>query len=148
MQPIQNNPKIHNILQRHAKEMIEFLNNENISFSIACSTSLLHFSPPLNQDLYQKIGRIGVFVLSGYSFESIEIEQSFFEFEAGLTMSSGEDVGTVIQVPYIAILQILVQDDLTTRPIPIYLNPFEAEENGIEDSIQAVLSKNLHLLKH
>lgn len=149
MHLIQNNPKIHNTLQQHAKEMIILLQKENINFSIACVTSLIDFTPSLNFDLYQKIGRIGVFVLSGYSFESIEIEEGFFEFEAGLTMSNGEDIGTIIKIPYIAVLQILVQDNMTSRPIPIFINPFEVEgESDMEDSIQAILSKNLHLIKH
>lgn len=149
MHLIQNNPKIHSTLQQHAKEMIVLLQRENINFSIACVTSLLDFTPSLNFDLYQKIGRVGVFVLSGYSFESIEIEEGFFEFEAGLTMSNGEDIGTIIRIPYIAILQILVQDSTIARPVPIFINPFEVEEESdMEDSIQAILSKNLHLVKH
>lgn len=143
-----NHMKIRNLLLSHAKDLIQTFCDEGIHFSIACKTEMLNFNPPLTIDLQERIGEIAFFVLSGYSFQSLEIFEKCLVFEAGLTMANGEDIGTLITIPYSAIVQILSQEESMHQPIPIFINPFgEHQANDFNDSLNAILSKNLDLVQ-
>ncbi|MCE3046806.1 hypothetical protein [Helicobacter kayseriensis] len=142
------NPKFQKLFALHAKEFITQLKNEGLHFSIACDTSLVCFDPPLIDEIKEKIGKVAIFILSGYSFESLEVFDDFFVFEAGLILKEGEDIGTILKIPYASVIQILAQDEDSSYPIPIFVNPFETKEDKKqEDSMHAILSKNPNLLK-
>ncbi|WP_051420641.1 hypothetical protein [Helicobacter pametensis] len=134
--------------ESHARDFITFFHSQGVHFSIACETSLIHFDPPLTQELKDKIGKIGFFILSGYSFDSLEVFKDYFIFEAGLILEEGKDIGTILKIPYIGVVQILIQDQNTHQPTPIFFNPFEPiEAKRHEESMRAILSKNASLLK-
>ena len=99
---------------------------------------MLNFDPSLSSELKAQIGEIACFILSGYSLQSLEI------FEQNLVF---EDVGTIITVPYGAIMQILFQDEEMQQASPIFVNPFEnMDEDDFNNSLNAILSKNLDLV--
>lgn len=145
---VANSAKIQEVLQRHAKEVIATLYQEELHFSIVCDTSFIQFTPSLSVEMRERLGKVAVFILSGYSFQSLKIEVDYFEFEAGLVMQNGEDLGTVLRIPYYSVMQVIVQDDNDApQSIMIYCNPFEfAQNQEMEDSIMAILSNNAHLL--
>lgn len=144
---ISDHQKIYNTLILHSKNLIQNLYFEKISFSMACRTKMLNFDPPLTPELQTQLGEIAFFILSGYSFQSLEIFDQYLIFEAGLTLKNGQDIGTTISVPYGAIMQILFQGEDMQQPSPIFINPFEdMERDYFDDSLEAILSKNLDLV--
>ncbi len=144
---LSNHQKIYNILLSHSKDLITKLHFEEIPFSLVCRTKMLNFDPSLSSELKAQIGEIACFILSGYSLQSLEIFEQNLVFEAGLTLKNGQDVGTIITVPYGAIMQILFQDEEMQQASPIFVNPFEnMDEDDFNNSLNAILSKNLDLV--
>lgn len=147
IEQVANSAKMQNVLQKHAKEILQTLQQEGLHFSIVCDTSFVRFTPPLTPQMKERLGKVAVFILSGYSFQSLEIGESHFEFEAGLVMQNGEDVGTVLEIPYHSVMQVIVQDESETQSIMVYCNPFEfIPSHEMEDCMMAILSNNPHIL--
>lgn len=147
IEQVANSAKMQNVLQKHAKEMISTLYEEGLHFSIVCDTSFIRFTPALSLQMKERLGKVAVFILSGYSFQSLQIEENHFVFEAGLVMQNGEDIGTILEIPYHSVMQIVIQDESETQSIMVYCNPFEFTPNQeVEDSMLAILSQNSHIL--
>lgn len=145
---VASNKAMQSLFASYSKRFIQTLKNEEIEFSILCDTSIIQFSPPLSFELQKRIGKMSVFVLSGYSFESIEVFHHHFAFEAGLILENGKDVATLLKVPYAGVVQILIQDESTSQSVPIFINPFESSKTqALDDSISAILSNNMNLLE-
>lgn len=141
-----NSLKLQTTLQRHAKEVIATLIEEDMHFSIVCDTTFIKFTPPLSAEMRERLGKVAVFILSGYSFQSLELGENHFEFEAGLVMKNGEDLGTILEIPYHSVMQIVLQDDNDAQSVMIYCNPFEVTQTQeMEDSMLAILSNNPHI---
>lgn len=140
--------KIRNLFSRHAKEILEVLKEEDVDFSIICETSMIGFYPELRHSARQKLGDITAFVLSGYSLVSLVLDEAVFEFEAGLISQEDDNFATLVRIPYMAIMQIYIQDDSFRQKTVLFYNPYEPDEcEEVRSSILAVLSKNGHLLK-
>lgn len=147
IEQVANSSKMQNVLQKHAKEIISALYEEGLHFSIVCDTSFIRFTPSLTPQMKERLGKVAVFILSGYSFQSLEIGESHFEFEAGLVMQNGEDLGTILEIPYHSVMQVVIQDESETQSIMVYCNPFEfIPSQELEDSMMAILSNNSHIL--
>lgn len=145
---IASNTTIQNLFASCAKGFIQTLRSEGLEFSILCDTGIVHFEPPLSFELRNRIGKVSIFVLSGYSFESIQTFGNYFTFEAGLILENGKDVGTLLKVPYMSVVQILIQDEESSQSIPIFINPFESSKvQALDDSIAAILSNNMDLIE-
>lgn len=145
---IASNTTIQNLFASCAKGFIQALKNERIEFSILCDTSIVNFNPPLSFELQRRIGKVSIFVLSGYSFESIQTFNHYFTFEAGLILENGKDIATLLKVPYMSVVQILIQDEDASQSIPIFINPFESSQiQALDDSIAAILSNNMDLIE-
>lgn len=146
LEKIANNSNVCSLFCSHAKDFLEMLKVENLHFSVVCDTELIEFDPPLTQELQNKLGKMSVFILSGYSFETLKISKDFFSFEAGLIVEEGNDFATLLKIPYVGVVQILAQGEDTS--IPLFINPFEAKKiKECKDSKQAILAKNQILLK-
>lgn len=147
IEQVANSAKMQNVLQKHAKEIMNTLYEEGLHFSIVCDTSLIRFTPALSLQMRERLGKVAVFILSGYSFQSLELGETHFEFEAGLVMQNGEDVGTILEIPYHSVMQVVIQDESETQSIMVYCNPFEfTPTQEAEDSMMAILSNNPHIL--
>lgn len=142
--------KIRNLFSKHAKEMIELLAEEEIDFSIICETSMIGFSPELNLSARKKLGDMTAFILSGYSLASLRLEDTCFEFEAGLISQEQDDYyGTLVKIPYIAVMQIFIEHEGLHQKTILFYNPYEPDDSvDVRSSILAVLSKNAHLLRN
>lgn len=147
IEQVANSAKMQNVLQKHAKEIIATLHEEGLHFSIVCDTSFIRFTPALTPSMRERLGKVAVFILSGYSFQSLELGETHFEFEAGLVMQNGEDLGTILEIPYHSVMQVVIQDENETQSIMVYCNPFEfTPAPEVEDSMLAILSNNSHIL--
>ncbi len=134
------------LLEQHAKEIIKHLIKRGIIFSILCNVPKLSFNPML--DVLEHLQPFSVFVLAGYTFESIEVGEDSLQFEAGF---GKDNEGSFVQVPFSAIVQISLCSDTNLQENVIFTNIFatldDTANKGIADSMRAFLQnpENQHL---
>jgi len=135
------------LMKEHIIKTISYLFEKDQEFAIACEVKYVSFSPELPHHIMETFNESVLFVLSGYTFETSQLESDFFSFEAGF----GEDnFGSTVTVPLLAIKQLFVGDH------PIVLNLAHPEEkkaassgNSTKNSMEALLNnpENKKLLK-
>jgi len=101
------------IKEKHANEIIEFLQNENEEFDILCVRNEVDFNPKLPEHISSSFGDILLFTLANYTLQSSYIQNGNLIFEAGF---GEENFGSVVSVPLDAILQISKEDT------PLFVN--------------------------
>lgn len=102
------------MITKQISEVIDYLVENEIEFSITANVSMTQFNPELPNVIYSKLGSFAMFVLANYTFESIILSERTIVFEAGF---GKENFGSVVSVPYSAIFQIVVDESI------LYLNP-------------------------
>ncbi len=143
-------PEYRKIMQTHISQSIDYLFQKNQDFALACEVKYITFNPELPSSIKESFEDTVLFILSGYTFESAQLEEDHFLFEAGF---GSENFGSTVSVPLLAIKQIFVGD----TPIVINLaNPvIKSKENRKESeptkssSMEALLNnpENKKLLK-
>lgn len=152
------NLKLKALLTRHAKDILHLLIEQNISFSILCDISKTTFDPPLPQDIAQNLDTLTLFVLAGYTFESIELGAHSISFEAGF---GTQNFGSLVSIDYEGVVQILLQDSTLVQEISLFVNVSNPhlyngleiateDMEGLEHSFFALSSnpKNAYLFEH
>lgn len=148
---------LYNLIQKHCKEIITTLVDRKLHFCILCEIKYVNFEPKLPPEIKAKFQDLTLFVLSGYTFESINIEKSSISFEAGF---GTDNIGSVVDVPFDCILQILAKEEkLLEKEFPIFVNMpkglalagdlQEGQAAAIKNSLEALLSnpKNSKFIK-
>ncbi len=136
---------------RHCDEVIVYLFDNDIEFSILTSLANITFDPPLPEYITADFKPITLFTLAGYTYESARVDDDILSFDAGF---GRENFGSLVSVPLYAILQIIIDNT------PIFINlatpPEDGEEmekvdkkEGIKKSMDIFLSNpnNKKLLK-
>ncbi len=131
------------IAHEHIEKTIGYLFNKNQEFSLACEIKYVDFMPELPSYLKANFKEIILFVLSGYTYESANLENGYFSFEAGF---GEENFGSTVRIPLLAIKQVFVGDN------PIVFNlakPVKKEPSSKKSSMEALLNNpsNMKLLK-
>ena len=143
-------PEYRTLIQTHIFETIKYLFNKNQEFALACEVKYITFTPDLPSDIKNSFDDKVLFILSGFTFESAQLNEESFSFEAGF---GSENFGSIVSLPLLAIKQIFVGDN----PIVINLaNPMiESEKKKKESaskksSMEALLNnpENKKLLKN
>ena len=143
-------PEYRALIQTHISETIEYLFNKNQEFALACEVKYITFLPELPSNIKESFDHTVLFILSGFTYESAQLEKGYFSFEAGF---GSDNFGSVVSVPLLAIKQIFVGDN----PIVINLaNPVVEGEKKKEvsaskkSSMEALLNnpENKKLLKN
>ncbi|CAE10139.1 hypothetical protein [Wolinella succinogenes] len=138
--------KFKNLMEAHAKAVIEYLLSKQITFSILCNVGLVEFNPPLPESITSSFRPLTLFVLAGYTFESIELDHHNLYFEAGF---GAQNLGSFVTVPLYSILQIILQDSNNIQDSTLFVNltagndSFEVnleDEEGVKSSMEALLS--------
>ncbi len=132
------------IMQSHCEDIIAFLFDENIEFSILTSLSNITFEPILPEEITSEFKPLTFFTLAGYTYESSRLNEGILSFEAGF---GRENIGSLVSVPVYAILQILVDNtpifiNLSTPPEKKSDKKREAKKSneGIDKSMNIFLS--------
>lgn len=138
-------PTYKKIMQTHILQTIEYLFDKNQEFALACEIESIDFSPELPREIKESFDDTVLFVISAYSFETAQIDENYFSFEAGF---GSENFGSTVNVPILAIKQVFVGD----HPILFNLSKYEKEkkeETSKKLSMEALLSnpENKKLLK-
>ena len=139
------------LMSEHIFKTIQYLFEKNQEFAIACEIKHITFTPELPLSIQESFDETVLFILSGYTFESATLEDSYFSFEAGF---GSENFGSTVHVPLLAIKQLFLGDH------PIILNLAEhtvekkdtnkiPQKQGQKNSMKSLLNnpENKKLLK-
>lgn len=144
-------PEYRELIQTHISQTIGYLFDKNQEFALACEVKYITFTPELPSEIKETFEETVLFILSGYTFESAQLEEDYFSFEAGF---GADNFGSTVSVPLLAIKQVFVGDN----PVVINLaNPVIEEKIDIlkkssessKSSMEALLNnpENKKLLK-
>ncbi|GAA6935818.1 hypothetical protein VN0234_05740 [Helicobacter pylori] len=92
---------------KHCMEYLQFLSKNHLSFNLLCERDAIDFSPKLPKEIHEKFGSLVLFVLAGYTLESLIIDAKSVQFEAGF---GPNNIGSVVQVELPGIIQILIKE--------------------------------------
>ncbi len=92
---------------KHCMEYLQFLSKNHLSFNLLCERDAIDFSPKLPKEIHEKFGSLVLFVLAGYTLESLMIDTQSVQFEAGF---GPNNIGSVVQVELPGIIQILIKE--------------------------------------
>ncbi|GAA8980022.1 hypothetical protein Taitung276_03140 [Helicobacter pylori] len=148
---------------KHCMEYLQFLSKNHLSFNLLCERDAIDFSPKLPKEIHEKFGSLVLFVLAGYTLESLIIDAKSVQFEAGF---GPNNIGSVVQVELPGIIQILIKEknenavlfnrcdslELFQKEEPIAQEPKKDERESKEwlDSKEALFSnsKNRAILEN
>ncbi len=148
---------------KHCMEYLQFLSKNHLSFNLLCERDAIDFSPKLPKEIHEKFGTLVLFVLAGYTLESLMIDAQSVQFEAGF---GPNNIGSVVQVKLPGIIQILIKEknenavlfnrcdslELFQKEEPITQEPKKDERESKEwlDSKEALFSnsKNRAILEN
>jgi hypothetical protein len=134
-------PEYRKLIQTHIFQSIEYLFQKNQEFALACEIKYITFNPDLPSSIKESFQEKVLFVLSGYTFESAQLEEEYFLFEAGF---GSENFGSTVSVPLLAIKQIFVGDIpiMMNLANPVVKNEDKKEESTSKKSSMAALLNN------
>ncbi|GAA7309337.1 hypothetical protein ID0576_14350 [Helicobacter pylori] len=92
---------------KHCMEYLQFLSKNHLSFNLLCERDAIDFSPRLPKEIHEKFGALVLFVLAGYTLESLMVDAQSVQFEAGF---GPNNIGSVVQVELPGIIQILIKE--------------------------------------
>ncbi|OPG61908.1 hypothetical protein BGL87_06875 [Helicobacter pylori] len=148
---------------KHCVEYLQFLSKNHLSFNLLCERDAIDFSPKLPKEIHEKFGSLVLFVLAGYTLESLMIDAQSVQFEAGF---GSNNIGSVVQVGLSGIIQILIKEknenavlfnrcdslELFQKEEPLMQEPKKDERESKEwlDSKEALFSnsKNRAILEN
>ncbi|QQW68779.1 hypothetical protein [Helicobacter pylori] len=148
---------------KHCIEYLQFLSKNHLSFNLLCERDAIDFSPKLPKEIHEKFGSLVLFVLAGYTLESLMIDAQSVQFEAGF---GPNNIGSVVQVGLSGIIQILIKEknenivlfnrcdslELFQKEEPLMQEPKKDERESKEwlDSKEALFSnsKNRTILEN
>lgn len=148
MEVLLKDKKFRELLQGHCYAILEYLIHKKINFSIVCNVSRVKFEPELPDSIRGSFSDLTLFILAGYTFESLELDSKNLYFEAGF---GEENLGSFVTTPLNSIVQILLPNDEDLRAdFCVYINLLatfvgvesskEYEEEGIHSSMKALLA--------
>ena len=137
-------PEYRTLMKAHILKTIEYLFSKNQEFALACEVKMITFTPELPTEILDSFNETVLFILSGYTFESAQLDEGSFSFEAGF---GTDNFGSLVTIPLLGIQQILIGGDT-----PIMINHAKAvineeKENEEEsDSQKALESSSMEAL--
>ena len=100
------NEEYKNLVCKQVKETIEYLLDNNQEFSITANIEGMKFNPELPKSIKEQLAKFSLFILSNYTYTTIEINDDFEEqandsekylLQAGLVLKKKFDLGTESQ---------------------------------------------------
>ena len=131
---ITQNPRFSQMMIEHISDTISLLIEEENFFGIMAHIDNITFDPPLPEHIHSGFSPVSYFSFENYTFESLMLHEDSVSFEAGF---GEEAIGSVLQVPLSAILQIMIKD------MPILINM--AQPQKVNDADPYEKSRNMFL---
>ncbi len=134
-------PEYRTLMQSHIYETIQYLFSKNQEFALACEVKYITFTPELPADIKDSFDDTVLFILSGFTFESAQLNNEYFSFEAGF---GSDNFGSTVSMPLLAIKQLFVGDN----PIVINFAQPVIEQEKKEEASASKKSSMEALLKN
>lgn len=120
---IENN-EYKNLVEKQIKETILFLLEKNQEFSITANIEPITFTPELPKVIKDQMHKFSLFILSNYTYTTVQINDEYMTFEAGF---GNENFGSVVKIPLYAIFQIVIDESI------LYINSVATVEKFNKD---------------
>ena len=120
---IENN-EYKSLVEKQIKETILFLLEKNQEFSITANIEPITFTPELPKVIKDQMHKFSLFILSNYTYTTIQINDEYMSFEAGF---GNENFGSVVKIPLYAIFQIVIDESI------LYINSVATVEKFNKD---------------
>lgn len=136
------NTLIHNsdyrkLTKKQIKEVILFLLNSNQEFAVTANVKGVSFEPELPSSILDKLSTFSLFVLSNYTYSTIELSEDELIFEAGF---GKENFGALVKIPLLAIFQIIIGESI------LYINSIATSDNFVQK--EELVQKSLNAFKN
>lgn len=120
---IENN-EYKNLVEKQIKETTLFLLEKNQEFSITANIEPISFTPELPKVIKDQMHKFSLFILSNYTYTTVQINDEYMTFEAGF---GNENFGSVVKIPLYAIFQIVIDESI------LYINSVATVEKFNKD---------------
>lgn len=120
---IENN-EYKSLVEKQIKETILFLLEKNQEFSITANIEPITFTPELPKVIKDQMHKFSLFILSNYTYTTVQINDEYMTFEAGF---GNENFGSVVKIPLYAIFQIVIDESI------LYINSVATVEKFNKD---------------
>lgn len=142
-------PEYRALIQSHIFETIQYLFSKDQEFALACEVKYITFSPELPSEIKESFDDTVLFILRGFTFESAQLNDDHFSFEAGF---GSDNFGSLVSVPLLAIKQIFVGENpivINLAHPEVEMEKKKEESASTKSSMEALLSnpENKKLLK-
>lgn len=97
------------LVEKQIKENILFLLEKNQEFSITANIESITFNPELPKVIKDQMHKFSLFILSNYTYTTIQVDDEFLSFEAGF---GNENFGSVVKIPLHSIFQIIIDESI------------------------------------
>lgn len=132
-----NNDEYKIIVKKQIKEVIQFLVNNNQEFSVTANVKGVDFEPLLPASILDKLSKFSLFVLSNYTYSTIEINGDYLSFEAGF---GKENFGAQVKIPLLAIFQIIIGEAI------LCINPIATTDSFVQK--EELVKKSINVFKN
>ena len=112
------------LVEIQIKETILFLLNKNQEFSITANIAPISFEPELPRTIKEQMHKFSLFILSNYTYTTVQVDNEYISFEAGF---GNENFGSVVKIPLHAVFQIIVDESI------LYINSLATVEKFNKD---------------
>lgn len=131
LENIIDEPRFAQIMKKSIEEIIIHFFEIEQNFGILCKIEEVDFNPELPEDIQSEFRALTLFFLAGYTFDTARIEDDCLVFEAGF---GGENIGSVVTVPLLSIMQIIVDETPIFINLSVYKETNEQEVKRVEDN--------------
>ena len=132
------------LMKKHIEDLIILFFEKEQNFGILCKIEDISFNPELPEEINSEFRPLTLFFLAGYTFETARIEEDTLIFEAGF---GSENIGSVVSVPLLSILQIIVDETpvlinlaIATQEEEKVTQESQIDENGVKNSMASFLN--------
>ena len=134
-------PEYRTLIQSHIFETINYLLSKDQEFALACEMKYVTFTPELPSEIKDSFDDTVLFILSGFTFESAQLDEEYFSFEAGF---GSDNFGSTVSLPLLAIKQLFVGDNpiVINLADPVIESEKKKEESASKKSSMEALLKN------
>ena len=136
-----NNEEFLKIIKKSSADILYFLLENNIEFSVLCAIEKTQFNPVLPSKIRQRFKPLTLFMIAGYSFESayIEKKRKLFIFEAGF---GNDNIGSIVHISLAGIYQIVIGDEVIfiNQGARLEYKKHKYDNGSLEHSAQIFLS--------
>ena len=112
------------LVEKQIKENILFLLEKNKEFSITANIEPISFTPELPKVIKDQMHKFSLFILSNYTYTTVQVDDNYISFEAGF---GNENFGSVVKIPLYAVFQIIIDESI------LYINSVATVEKFNKD---------------